>query len=158
MISWKFLSRKYESTIRLGTVLSRSLKPGSGALLSGELGSGKTTLITGICRGLGVTEKIKSPTFTLENIYQASMPIHHADLYRLNDPSELENIGWEDMADESGIYLVEWADRFTIPGAEGAIKISLEYGEKQDDRIILIEFDESLFPGLERDLSYYKKE
>jgi tRNA threonylcarbamoyladenosine biosynthesis protein TsaE len=144
-----------DATISLGRVISRSLGPGSGVLLSGDLGAGKTTLIQGICRGLGVTENVKSPTFVIECRYQGELPVHHVDLYRLSSALELENAGWEEMADEEGVYLVEWADRFPLPFTAGALRVGIEYGESPDGRVFEIAFDDGLYPTIEKDLREY---
>ncbi len=103
------------ATHSLGIALGRSLPAGSVILLEGELGSGKTTLVQGIGQGLGITELIASPTFTLINEYpEGHLPLYHLDLYRL-DSSEVEALGletyWEGVEVPLGIVAIEWAER-----------------------------------------------
>ncbi|MFP4498003.1 MAG: tRNA (adenosine(37)-N6)-threonylcarbamoyltransferase complex ATPase subunit type 1 TsaE [Vulcanimicrobiota bacterium] len=145
-----------EETTKLGIIIAHSLKPGDGVLLTGDLGAGKTALTRGICQGLGVEETVKSPTFVLAWVYQGRVPVYHIDLYRLSDYDELENIGWEEMVDSDGIYIVEWADKFTLPYTRGALKIHLEYDDEPDARIINFEFDETKYSSLEQDLKNYE--
>jgi len=143
---------KANQTQEVGETISRSLYPGSGALFTGELGTGKTTLISGICRGLKVQQQVKSPTFVLVWAYQGKVPVYHVDLFRLSDYHELENVGWEEMVEDRGIYLVEWADRFELPYTGESLKIHMDYGPKKDTRIIKITFDENIFNHLKKDL------
>jgi tRNA threonylcarbamoyladenosine biosynthesis protein TsaE len=150
-------TRSLEETVNLGQVIAKSLGPGKGILLTGDLGTGKTTIISGLCRGLGVKNQVKSPTFVLTWVYESrEAPVYHVDLYRLDDYCELENIGWEEMVEENRIYMVEWADKFPLPYTEQSLKIHLEYGEKPEDRTINIIFDENIYPNLEKDLVEYE--
>ncbi len=80
--------------------------------LAGELGAGKTTLAQAICRGYGVTDEVTSPTFALVHRYASPRsPVFHLDLYRLNDPAELTNIGWDELLSEEALIVVEWPER-----------------------------------------------
>jgi tRNA threonylcarbamoyladenosine biosynthesis protein TsaE len=80
--------------------------------ISGELGAGKTTLARAICRGYGVTEDVTSPTFSLVHRYAAPRsPVYHLDLYRLESPDELTNIGWDETLSEDALILIEWPER-----------------------------------------------
>ena len=88
------------------------LRPGDLLCLQGELGAGKTTWVRGFLRGLDYTGKVKSPTYTLVESYRLQDRfIHHLDLYRVNDPDELEAIGLRDYMDGGSICLVEWPER-----------------------------------------------
>lgn len=152
-----FNANNSDETIKLGHRLADSLKAGLGILFYGDLGAGKTTLISGVAHGLGVTGHVKSPTFVLHWQYQGKdFPVNHLDLYRLLDYEELENIGWEEIADDESVYLVEWAQRFDIPGAHRALRVYMEYGDNQDSRRIRIDFDERVYPRLEGDLISYE--
>src|ERR1041384_7317558 len=96
--------------------------------ISGELGAGKTTLVQAICRGYGVTEDVTSPTFALVHRYPAPRaPVFHIDLYRLNDPAELTNIGWDDILAEEALVLVEWPERAGDRIPRNHVPISLQH-------------------------------
>jgi tRNA threonylcarbamoyladenosine biosynthesis protein TsaE len=110
------------ATRRLGAALSVVLVPGDLVVLEGDLGAGKTFLVRGIARGLGVVTRqpVTSPTFTLVNELRARVPLVHADLYRLGQPDELIELGLADRVGRDAIVLVEWGDRFAEAlGGEG---------------------------------------
>jgi len=99
-------------TESLGAALAPRLHAGLVLFLHGELGAGKTTFVRGVLRGFGYTGAVKSPTYTLVEPYQmGGLTIYHFDLYRLNDPEELEFLGVRDYLAGSGVCLVEWAER-----------------------------------------------
>ncbi len=104
-------SASASQTHRLGALLGGLLRPGDVVLLEGPLGAGKTALTQGIGAGLGVRETINSPTFTLLKEYTGRLPLHHFDLYRIEDPEELFTLGFEDYFSGDGVCVVEWADR-----------------------------------------------
>jgi tRNA threonylcarbamoyladenosine biosynthesis protein TsaE len=110
------VSSSPEETHRFGRELATRLRSGDCVALIGDLGSGKTCFVQGICDGLRVTDSVTSPTFVLINEYAgqspegSSIPIYHFDLYRLGDPEELYDIGCDDFFYGSGICLIEWAD------------------------------------------------
>jgi tRNA threonylcarbamoyladenosine biosynthesis protein TsaE len=101
-----------EQTEELGRVLGTLLEPGDVVGLYGDLGAGKTHFSFGIAQGLDVREQyITSPTFTFVNEYQGRIPFYHLDLYRLHDPAELKEIGFDEYVDSDGATVIEWADR-----------------------------------------------
>jgi tRNA threonylcarbamoyladenosine biosynthesis protein TsaE len=101
-----------EQTWRIGELLGARLGPGDTVCLYGDLGAGKTSFSYGLSRGLDVKEEyITSPTFTFVNEYEGRVPFYHIDLYRLKDPGELENIGFEEYLDSDGVTAIEWAER-----------------------------------------------
>jgi tRNA threonylcarbamoyladenosine biosynthesis protein TsaE len=101
-----------EQTEEVGRVLGTMLEAGDLVCLFGDLGAGKTHFSYGVARGLQVQDQyITSPTFTFVNEYQGRIPLYHIDLYRLNDPSELEAIGFEEYIDSDGATMIEWAER-----------------------------------------------
>ncbi len=101
-----------EQTWRTGELLGARLGAGDMVCLYGDLGAGKTSFTYGIALGLEVREQyITSPTFTFVNEYRGRVPFYHIDLYRLKDPGELENIGFEDYIDSDGATVIEWAER-----------------------------------------------
>jgi tRNA threonylcarbamoyladenosine biosynthesis protein TsaE len=109
----KWLTNGEQETIDLGASFAKTkLKLGDVVALIGELGSGKTRFIKGICSGLGVTEHVSSPSFTIVNEYASNIgKIFHFDFYRIASPSELSEIGFDDYIYDDGICLIEWADR-----------------------------------------------
>lgn len=113
MSDWFFETASEAETQALGFQLGRLLEQPALILLQGDLGMGKSVLSRGIARGLGVPEQvpITSPTFTLMNHYQARLDLYHFDLYRLSDPDELIELGFDDFAYGSGVALVEWPER-----------------------------------------------
>ena len=113
MDTFKLETRSPEETLRLGQRLAQCLKGGEIICLSGNLGSGKTTLVKGIARGLKIEEKkVNSPTFVLMNTYEGKLPLHHFDFYRLGDPKEIAGIGYDEFLYGNGVAVVEWAERF----------------------------------------------
>lgn len=94
----------------LGERLGEILQVGDVVLLHGTLGAGKTALTQGIGRGLGVAEAVNSPTFTLLKEYAGRLPLYHFDLYRLDDPGEVETLGFEQYFEGDGVSVVEWAE------------------------------------------------
>jgi tRNA threonylcarbamoyladenosine biosynthesis protein TsaE len=104
-----------EATEALGGRLAASLGPGDAVLVSGELGSGKTTLIRGACRALGVTEPITSPTFTIGRRYPGRVPISHLDLYRLGELEAEDPALLDDYLTADAVTFVEWPE---VAGSE----------------------------------------
>ncbi|YAG15371.1 tRNA threonylcarbamoyladenosine biosynthesis protein TsaE [Nostoc sp. DSM 114161] len=124
-----------EATLGLGITLGESLPPGSVILLEGDLGAGKTTLVQGIGKGLGITEPIVSPTFTLINEYtEGRLPLYHLDLYRL-EPQEVLSLNlesyWEGVEVTPGIVAIEWAERMPYK-PDSYLSISLTHREEGD--------------------------
>jgi tRNA threonylcarbamoyladenosine biosynthesis protein TsaE len=100
-----------EQTEALGAALLRLLPPGSLVALRGDLASGKTCLVRGMASALTTHEAVHSPTFTLVNQYGTRHPLYHLDLYRLNGPDELADLGYEELFDSTGVCVIEWAER-----------------------------------------------
>lgn len=105
-------------TERVGERLARCLRPGDVIAMSGDLGAGKTVFIRGLARGLGVTARVTSPTYTVVNEYEGKLPLFHFDMYRLSGPDELYDIGWDDYLKRGGVCAVEWSERAAglLPG------------------------------------------
>ncbi|WP_445299604.1 tRNA (adenosine(37)-N6)-threonylcarbamoyltransferase complex ATPase subunit type 1 TsaE [Microcoleus sp. B4-C1] len=122
-----------EATRKFGVALGRSLPAGTVILLQGDLGAGKTTLVQGIAEGLGISDSIESPTFTLINEYFGGrVPLYHLDLYRL-EPAEAEALHlesyWDGLERDLGIVAIEWAERLQYK-PENYLHISLTYLDK----------------------------
>jgi tRNA threonylcarbamoyladenosine biosynthesis protein TsaE len=118
------------ATLALGAALAARLEPGLLIALRGELGAGKTTLVRGLLRALGYAGRVKSPTYTLVEVYELSrLSLYHFDFYRFHDPSEWIDAGFRDMFSGQGICLVEWPERARgqLPPAD--VDIALEVTE-----------------------------
>ena len=133
-----------EQTEAVGRQLAARLRPGDVIAYYGDLGAGKTAFTLGLAAGLGVTEQVTSPTYTIVNEYLSGrMPLVHFDMYRLGSADELFDIGWEDYLARGGVCAVEWSEnveealdgaiRITIskdPADENARTITIEGGER----------------------------
>ncbi|HEX9038115.1 MAG TPA: tRNA (adenosine(37)-N6)-threonylcarbamoyltransferase complex ATPase subunit type 1 TsaE [Ktedonobacterales bacterium] len=104
-------SASAECTRQLGVMLGALLQPGDMLLLTGDLGSGKTTLTQGIGAGVGVRGVVNSPTFTILKEYEGRLPFYHFDLYRLESPDEVYALGFDEYFQAGGVSVVEWAER-----------------------------------------------
>ncbi|MEN2777346.1 tRNA (adenosine(37)-N6)-threonylcarbamoyltransferase complex ATPase subunit type 1 TsaE [Acetivibrio clariflavus] len=99
-----------DETVQVGKALGSILEKGDVVLLSGDLGTGKTALTKGIASALGVEDYITSPTFTIVNEYSAEVPLYHFDVYRIADPDEMYDIGFEEYLYGDGVVVIEWAE------------------------------------------------
>ncbi len=136
----KFKTHSEKETFELGLRISQELKAGDTISLEGDLGTGKTALTKGIAAGLGISKPITSPTFTLVNSYNGRCILNHFDVYRIDDPDELLEIGWEEYFTDDAVCIVEWGDRILDILPENTIHIRLERDDKEaDSRNIFIE-------------------
>lgn len=125
----RYLADSHATEI-LGSELAGLCRPGNRIYLEGELGSGKTTLVRGLLRSLGCRDPVRSPTYTLVEIYStASYPVIHFDLYRLRSPRELETLGIRDYFDGTGVCIVEWPGRGAGFLLEPDITVHLEHAD-----------------------------
>lgn len=103
-----------EETISLGRRLGELLDEGDVLVLTGDLGAGKTQLTKGIAQGMGVVDDVTSPTFTIEMVYEGTrLPLYHFDLYRLDDPAQLDDTGLFDVLGGDGPCVIEWGEQFS---------------------------------------------
>ena len=127
-------------TRALGEQLARRLQPGDTVILEGELGAGKSELARGIARGLGVTETVTSPSFTILNVYESGRcPLYHFDWYRLESEEELDELGMDEYLGGDGVAVVEWAERCPDAVPEKRIRIRLEVTGEETRRIEISE-------------------
>ena len=137
------ITNSAEETTAWGRHFAARLKPPVLLLLSGELGSGKTTLTKGIVAGLGAAteDDVTSPTFTLVHVYgnekKASAKVYHADLYRIVNFHDFETLGLEDVFDQPAVVILEWAERFPLPAPWPQIRIRLEHLEGDRRRLTI---------------------
>jgi len=132
----QYVSQSPESTRMLAKRFSSLLAAGDVVLLQGELGAGKTEFVKGLAEGFGVTERVTSPTFTLLNIYQGSLPLYHFDLYRLDDAEELANIGFGEFLGGDGVAVIEWPDLFSSEMPDEYLKVELRQGDQSAERFL----------------------
>ena len=130
-----------EETYALGESLGREAEPGQIYTLIGDLGTGKTVFTQGFAKGLGITDYVNSPTFTILQVYEdGRLPLYHFDVYRIEEPEEMEEIGYGDYFFGDGVTLIEWADIIgeLIPGDAVRIEISKDLSKGTDYRRIEI--------------------
>ena len=128
--------RNESETEKFGIELAGKLEPGAVIALEGDLGTGKTTLTKSIARGLGIDDVITSPTFNIVKEYRSGrLPLFHFDVYRIGYVDEMYEIGYEEYFYGDGVCIVEWADRIEDLIPDDAIRIQIEYGDKEGERI-----------------------
>lgn len=127
-------------TQQLAEALSALARPGDVVVLAGDLGAGKTAFVQGFGRGLGITDRITSPTFTLVHVYDGGhLPVHHLDVYRLEQISEALDLGLAEMLDEGGVVLVEWGEAIMPVLPHDLLEVRLTFGDGDDDRQLAVE-------------------
>ena len=128
----------------LGAAWAAAMRPGLCVYFDGDLGTGKTTLIRGILRGLGYSGRVRSPTYTLIETYRLrGMDVYHIDLYRIADVDDLESIGLRDLLDGRSVCLVEWAQRGRdlLPPADVQVRL------RHDDDARIVSWEGALIPA-----------
>ena len=136
----RHITDREEDTEELGCRLAQKLWPGAVVAFTGDLGAGKTAFTRGMARGLGIRERVTSPTFTIVNEYEGGrLPLFHFDLYRLLSSDELFDIGWEDYLSRGGICAVEWSENVADALEDGTVRVEIRRGERDSQRIITIE-------------------
>ena len=136
----ELLSHSPEETEDIGARLAETLKPGAVVAFTGDLGAGKTAFTRGLARGLGVTDRVTSPTFTIVNEYLGGrLPLFHFDMYRLSSSDELFDIGWEDYLARGGVCAVEWSENVAEAIEDDAVRVDIARGEDENSRVIHIE-------------------
>jgi tRNA threonylcarbamoyladenosine biosynthesis protein TsaE len=135
----QMLSSNSNDTEMLGEDIGRCLEAGDIVCLCGELGSGKTVLTKGMARGLGVRSEraVRSPSFVLVQRYQGRVPIYHADLYRLDGPTDIDDIGLHECLGGDGVAVIEWADKLATSVPVERLEITLTH-QSEETRLITI--------------------
>ena len=135
----EYCSNSVAETEELGAQLAARLRPGDVVAYTGDLGAGKTAFTRGIARGLGIPERVTSPTFTIVNEYEGGrLPLFHFDLYRLGHPEELFDIGWEDYLARGGVCAVEWSENVAGALEDEPIRVDIRRGAHDGQRMISI--------------------
>jgi len=130
-------SHSEDMTREIGRELGRLLQAGDVLCLEGELGTGKTVLAQGLAEGVGVTDPVTSPSFTLIHEHQGRLPFYHVDLYRLS-PNETDSLGLEQYLSDDGAVVVEWAERLPAEACPDCLRVRLRYLVEADSREIAI--------------------
>lgn len=133
-----FTSHSPAETESLGETLGRAAKSGLVIALSGDLGAGKTQFVKGLARGLGITARVHSPSFTLVNVYAGGrLPLFHLDLYRLETPGQILSAGLDEYLKPEGVAVMEWAERMINADAraENLCRVKIEILSENERRI-----------------------
>ena len=135
-----YITKSRDETIKLGERLAKHLKNGDVIALIGELGSGKTTLVKGIAKGLGVKNPryVNSPSFVIIKEYQGKIGLYHFDVFRLNSAGDLDSTGYEEYFYGDGVCVIEWADKIKklLPKRYLEVKISIIEGSKREIELV----------------------
>ena len=135
----KFYSESDSQTIKIAEGFAQTLSPGTVVCLFGEMGVGKTVFTNGLCRAMGVSDYVSSPTFTVVNEYDGDgFPIYHFDMYRIEDEDELLEIGFEEYLTSGGICIIEWPENVINSLPKKRIDIEILRGEIFSERTIII--------------------
>lgn len=136
-----YYSNSPEDTTGIAREFVKKLVPGDVICMRGDLGVGKTAFVQGLSKELGIEEYLSSPTFTIVNCYEGKMPLYHFDVYRIADPDEMYEIGYEELVYGDGISVIEWAENIEeiLPETRYEISIKKDYEKGENYREILIE-------------------
>lgn len=145
----RFETHSFEETVEVGQKLGNILKPGDVIWLSGDLGTGKTALTNGIAKALGINSYITSPTFNLVNEYEGRLPLYHFDVYRISDPDEMFDIGFDEYINNNGVTVIEWGEQISDILPSEIIRITIEKNLQKglDVREITVEFIGGRYSG-----------
>ena len=127
-----------EETHEMGRALAGLLVPRDVVSLTGDLGAGKTTFVQGAAEGLGVTEPVLSPTFTLVRRYRGAIPVYHLDVYRLERLQEVLDVGFDEILDQGGVVFIEWGDAIDVLLPPEHIQVELTLPLEGDQRSFLL--------------------
>lgn len=136
-----YYSNSPEDTTGIAREFAKKLVPGDVICMRGDLGVGKTAFVQGLSKELGIEEYLSSPTFTIVNCYEGKMPLYHFDVYRIAEPDEMYEIGYEELVYGDGISVIEWAENIEeiLPETRYEISIKKDYEKGENYREILIE-------------------
>ena len=136
----QYITHSPEETRALGRTLAQALQGGTVVAFTGDLGAGKTAFVSGMAEGLGIEERVTSPTFTIVNEYEGGrLPLFHFDMYRLGSADELFHIGWEDYLARGGVCAVEWSENVEEALDEDTVRVDISRGDDENTRVITIE-------------------
>ena len=149
----RMISHSPDETLAIGASFAEKAVPGQILALKGDLGAGKIVFAKGFAKGLGIDDVVNSPTFTILQVYESGrLPFYHFDMYRLGEPEELEQLGYEEYFFSDGVCLVEWPEMIGELLPEDALTVEIRRGEDPDERVIearMPEEDPDAEPGEE---------
>ncbi len=137
----QYESNSHQETQGIAIEFAKKLTAGDVLCLSGDLGVGKTAFVQGLVQGLGISEYVSSPTFTIVNCYDGDMPVYHFDVYRISDEDEMYEIGYEEYIYANGVSIIEWPEMISgiLPDKRYDITIEKNLEKHEDYRKITIE-------------------
>lgn len=142
-------SSSVQETEALGRALAQHLTPGTVVAFTGDLGAGKTAFVRGMAQGLGIAQRVTSPTFTIVNEYEGGrLPLFHFDMYRLGSADDLFDIGWEDFLRRGGVCAVEWSETVQEALDADTIYVDIRRGAEDNQRVLTIRGPGSEDPSL----------
>ncbi|MDH7601471.1 MAG: tRNA (adenosine(37)-N6)-threonylcarbamoyltransferase complex ATPase subunit type 1 TsaE [Armatimonadota bacterium] len=134
--SVELISHSPEETLTIGERLGNLLRPGDVVALYGELGTGKTVLVKGIARGMGIQAAVHSPTFTLVHEYRGPVVLYHVDLYRI-DEAEVDSLGLDEYIESGGVVAVEWAEKMNLLLPAERVDVHLKKANESARKIVI---------------------
>ena len=139
IVGEEIITRSAEETTQWGRELAKRLKAPVLVLLTGELGTGKTTLTKGIVAGLGAgsEDDVTSPTFTLLHVYGNAEKVYHGDLYRIESFHDFETLGMEDIFERPAVVILEWSEKFPLKSPWPQVRVKLEHLGRHQRRILV---------------------
>ena len=137
MLTGSWVTRDAEETFRYGLKAGETARPGDVWCLSGPLGAGKTAFVQGLAKGLGYDGRVTSPTFALQNMYEARLDLHHFDWYRLLNAAEVQELGWEEWLAKGVVTAVEWGDKFPKLFPPSVLNLAFEVVSEGERRLVL---------------------
>lgn len=137
----RYISESPDETKRIAQEIAEKLEPGDVLCMYGDLGAGKTAFVQGLAKGLGIEGHITSPTFTIVNEYFGRLPLYHFDVYRIADPDEMYEIGYDEYVYGDGVCVIEWPQLIDeiLPHSRYSITITKDYEKHENYRIIEVE-------------------
>lgn len=137
----KYISNSYDETLTIASEFAKTLIEGDVLCMYGDLGAGKTAFVQGLAKGLGIDEHITSPTFTIVNEYEGTLPLYHFDVYRIADSDEMYEVGFDEYVYGEGVSVIEWCELIEdiLPEKRYNITITKNYEKGDNYREIEIE-------------------
>lgn len=135
----KYKSNSYKETENIAYQIGLKIKPNTIIAMFGGMGMGKTCFVRGLARGMGISDDVSSPTFSIINEYRGKHMLYHFDMYRIENWNDLYSTGFFDYIDSGAVIAVEWSENIVNALPDDAIKVCFEKGENENERIIKIE-------------------